>query len=67
MNNTQNILSILLGKPELRILLDNSRIRWQDNIKTNFRWMGYEIVDWIQFFEYNLGKSFGVFLFPMPL
>jgi hypothetical protein len=38
---------ILVGKPEGRRPLGRPRRRWDDNIKTDFREVGWGCVDWI--------------------
>jgi hypothetical protein len=38
---------ILVGKPEGRRPLGRPRLRWEDNIKMDFRKMGFWDVDWI--------------------
>jgi hypothetical protein len=47
MDERRGIYSVLVGKPEGRRPLGRHRRRWEDNIKTDLREMGYGCVDWI--------------------
>jgi hypothetical protein len=42
-----NAYSILVGKPEGKILLGRPRRRWMDNIKTELIEIGWGGMDWI--------------------
>jgi hypothetical protein len=42
-----NAYRILVGKPEGKRPLGRPRHRWVDNIKMNFREIGWDDVDWI--------------------
>jgi hypothetical protein len=39
--------SILVGKPEGKRPLRRPRRKWEDNIRISFRFIGWEVVDWI--------------------
>jgi hypothetical protein len=41
---------IFAGKPQERRTLAKPRRRWEDNIKTDFKDIGWEGVDWIRLF-----------------
>jgi hypothetical protein len=41
----RNFYSILIGKPEGKRPLERTRYRWEDNIRMDFREIGYEGVD----------------------
>jgi hypothetical protein len=43
----KNAYRILVGKPEGRGPLGRPRRRWEDNIKMNFREIGWGRMDWI--------------------
>jgi hypothetical protein len=43
----RNAFRILVGKPEGRIPLGRQRRGWVDNIKDNFREIGWNGMDWI--------------------
>jgi hypothetical protein len=43
----RNSYRILVGKPERKRPLGRPRRRWVDNIKMNFREIGWDGVDWI--------------------
>jgi hypothetical protein len=43
----RNAYKILVGKPEGKRSLGRPRRRWVDNIKMNFREIGWDGVDWI--------------------
>jgi hypothetical protein len=47
MGARRNAYRILVGKPEGRRPLGRPRRRWVDNIKMNFRQIGWDGVDWI--------------------
>jgi hypothetical protein len=47
MGTKRNAYSILLGKPEGKRPLGRPGGRWVDNIKMNFREVGWGGVDWI--------------------
>jgi hypothetical protein len=42
-----NACRILVGKPEEKRLLGTPRRIWVDNIKTDLREIGWDVVDWI--------------------
>jgi hypothetical protein len=43
----RNAYKILVGKPGRKRSLGRHRSRWKDNIRTDLREMGREIVDWM--------------------
>jgi hypothetical protein len=43
--------SSLVGRPEGRRPLGRPRRRWEDNIKTDLREIGFADVDWIQWVQ----------------
>jgi hypothetical protein len=43
----RNSYRILVGKPERKRPLGRPRHRWLDNIKINFREIGWDGMDWI--------------------
>jgi hypothetical protein len=43
----RNAYRILVGKPEGKRALERRGRRWEDNIKMNFRKMGWGGMDWI--------------------
>jgi hypothetical protein len=43
----RNSYRILVGKPEGKRPLGRPKRRWVDNIKTDFREMGWDSMDWI--------------------
>jgi hypothetical protein len=45
MGETRNAYRILVGKPEGKRLLARPRRRWVDNIKINFRMIGWDTKD----------------------
>jgi hypothetical protein len=47
MGEKGNTYRILVGKPEGRRPLGRPRRRWVDNIKIDFREIGWEVVDWV--------------------
>jgi hypothetical protein len=42
-----NAYNILVGKPEAKTLLGRPSSRWEDNIRTDPREIGWKGVDWI--------------------
>jgi hypothetical protein len=42
----------LIGRPEARRPLGRSRLRWEDNIKMDFREIGNDGANWIQPAQY---------------
>jgi hypothetical protein len=44
----RNLYKILVGRPEGERPLGRRRRRWKDNIRIDFREIGWEGVDWIQ-------------------
>jgi hypothetical protein len=47
MGERRTAYRILVGKPERKRPLGRPRQRWMDNIKINFRKIGWDGVDWI--------------------
>jgi hypothetical protein len=47
MGEVRGAYSILVGRPEGRRPLGRPRSRWEDNIKMDFREIGFGDVDWI--------------------
>ncbi|KAJ4428741.1 hypothetical protein ANN_25734 [Periplaneta americana] len=47
MGESRNAYSVLVGRPEEKRHLGRSRRRWEDNIKMDFREVGYDDRDWI--------------------
>jgi hypothetical protein len=43
----QNTCRILVGKPEVKRPLRRPSCRWMDNVKINFREIGWGGMDWI--------------------
>jgi hypothetical protein len=43
----------LVGKLERKRLLERPRPRWEDNIKMNFRDIGWGCMDWIDLAHYR--------------
>jgi hypothetical protein len=48
MGETRNVYRILVGKPEGKRPLGRPRRRWVDNIKMDFREIGWDGMDWIE-------------------
>jgi hypothetical protein len=51
MGEKRNACRILLGKPEEKRPLGRPRHRWVDNIKIEFREVGWGGMDWIDVFQ----------------
>jgi hypothetical protein len=47
MEEVRNEYKVLVGKPKAKRLLGRSKSRWEDNIRTGFREIGWEVADWI--------------------
>jgi hypothetical protein len=47
MGERRGVYRALMGKPEGRRPLGRPRRRWEDNIKMDFREVGWEGADWI--------------------
>jgi hypothetical protein len=47
MREKKNVYRILVGKPEGKRSLRKPRRRWEDNIKMDFREIGWGGMDWI--------------------
>ncbi|KAJ4450892.1 hypothetical protein ANN_02325 [Periplaneta americana] len=47
MGESRNAYNVLVGRPEGERPLGRSRPRWEDNIKTDLREVGYDDRDWI--------------------
>jgi hypothetical protein len=43
----RNAYATLVRKPERKRLLERPRSRWEDNIKMDFREIGWSVMDWI--------------------
>jgi hypothetical protein len=54
----RNAHRILVGKPEGKRSLGRSRRRWMDNIKMDLREIGWDDMDWIEWFR--IGASGGL-------
>jgi hypothetical protein len=48
MGERRGVYSVLVWKPEGKGQLGRSRLRWEDNIKTDLRGVGCVGVDWIE-------------------
>jgi hypothetical protein len=46
-----NAYNLMVGKPVGKIPLVRPRYRWEDNIKTDFREIGWGGVDWIHMIQ----------------
>jgi hypothetical protein len=44
----RGVYRVLVGKPEGKRPLGRPRLRWEDNIETNFQEVGYGGMDWIE-------------------
>jgi hypothetical protein len=55
MGEVRGAYNILVGRPEGRRPLGNPRRRWEDNIKTNLREIGFG--DWIGFIGLRIGTG----------
>jgi ribosome biogenesis protein Nip4 len=51
MGEVRGAYNILVGRPEGRRPLGRSRRRWEDNIKTDLRKIGFGDVDWIHWVQ----------------
>jgi hypothetical protein len=51
MGEVRDAYSILVGRPKGRRPLGRPRRRWEDNIKTDFREIGFGDVDWIRWVQ----------------
>jgi hypothetical protein len=47
MEKKRNVYRILVGKPEGKRPVGRARRRWVDNIKMDFREIGWDSMDWI--------------------
>jgi hypothetical protein len=47
MEEFRNVYNVSDGKPEGKRPLGRARLRWENNIKMDFREIGWEGVDWI--------------------
>jgi hypothetical protein len=59
----------LVGKPEGTRPLERQRLRWEDNIRTDLRDMGWECVDWMHLaLERDQGGALmnTIMNFPVP-
>jgi hypothetical protein len=45
MREKRNVYRIVGGKPEGKIPLGKSRHRWEENVKVNFREIGWDAMD----------------------
>jgi hypothetical protein len=59
MREKRNAYSILVGKPKGKIPLRKPRRRWMDNLKTDFREIGWDGVDWIGSIWLRIGRVKG--------
>jgi hypothetical protein len=67
MGEIRNAYKVLVGNPEGKRSLGRPRRRWEDNIKTNIREIGFGGIDWIHMAQdreqwrdlVNTGKTFG--------
>jgi hypothetical protein len=48
MGEERNVYRVLMGKPEGKRLLGRPRRRWEDEIRLDFREIGWGSVEWIQ-------------------
>jgi hypothetical protein len=53
MGETRTAYRNLVGKPEGKSPLRRPLHRWEDNIRLDFREMGWEGVDWIHLAQYR--------------
>jgi hypothetical protein len=51
MGEKRTLYRILVGKPEGKRQLERPRHRWEDNIKLDFREIGWGGMDWIDLAE----------------
>jgi hypothetical protein len=47
MGEKSNAYMVLVGKPEIKILIGRPKRRWEDNIKMDLRDTGWGGMDWI--------------------
>jgi hypothetical protein len=47
MGEKRNVYRIIVGKPERKRPLGRLRHRWVDNIESNFREIGQDVMDWV--------------------
>jgi hypothetical protein len=48
MGEGRGVYRVLVGRPEVKRPLGRPRLRWEDNIKLDFREMGIDEANWIQ-------------------
>jgi hypothetical protein len=53
MGEKRNAYRILVGNPEEKRPLGRPRRRWVDNIKMDFREIGWDGIDWIDLAQYR--------------
>jgi hypothetical protein len=58
MGEIRNAYKILFGKPEGKKPPRRPRRRWEDNIKTDFREIGFGV--WIEFVWLRIGTAGGI-------
>jgi hypothetical protein len=56
----RNAYGLLVGKPEGKRPLGRRRRRWADNIKMDFREIGWDVMIWIGLFWLRIGTSGGL-------
>ena len=47
MGNRRGACRVLVGRPDIKILLGRPRHRWEDDIKMDLEKVGWGIVDWV--------------------
>ncbi|KAJ4430829.1 hypothetical protein ANN_19420 [Periplaneta americana] len=47
MGESRNAYRVLVARPEGKTLLERSRRKWEDNVTTDLRKVGYDAKDWI--------------------
>jgi hypothetical protein len=48
MGEEKNVYTVLMGKPEGKIVLGRPRRRWEDGMRMDLRKTGWRSIEWIQ-------------------